>query len=126
MKELCNSAALRHFRLEPAQPVLDLCFPILEGRTLEVDHGHALQTALSRHCPDLERIPGLGIHPVRGTLGEVQGELLLSGASEVRVRLPEPAAARLRGLAGAGLEVGGHAILGTLLALAGAAALFFV
>jgi len=110
MNVLYIDRAARSHLLEPAQPVLDLCFPILEGRTLEIDHGHALQAALSRICPELERIPGLGIHPVRGTVGPAQGELLLSGASEVRLRLPEPAAARLRGLAGAGLEVGGHPI----------------
>jgi len=94
--------------LVPAQPVLDLCFPILQGGTLAVDHGYALQVALGRVWPDLERIPGLGVHCVRGTLGANPGEMLLGGGAEVRLRLPEAAVSRAQRLAGAELEVDGH------------------
>lgn len=94
--------------LEPVNPVVDLRFPIVQGPLLEVDHGHALYLALRARCASLERIPGLGIHSVRGTPGPRKGELMLSGESEVRLRLPAGSARLLKELAGAELEVGGH------------------
>jgi len=96
--------------LEPAFPVLDLGFPIVQGRILEIDHGHALYLALLETCADLERIPGLGVHAVRGVPGGQKGELILSGESEVRLRIPAAAAPLLRKLAGAELEVRSHII----------------
>ncbi|MDR3673592.1 MAG: type I-MYXAN CRISPR-associated protein Cas6/Cmx6 [Holophaga sp.] len=96
--------------LEPLNPVLDLCFPIDQGRNLEVDHGHALYLALREACPSLERIPGLGIHAVRGVPGGRRGELILPDESEVRLRIPAGSAPLLKGLAGAELAVEGHPI----------------
>jgi CRISPR-associated protein Cas6 len=92
------------------ETIVDLAFPIVEGDTLDIDHGYALQAALVRACPGLERLPGLGVHTVRGMLGEMQGQLLLTEASQVRLRLPEPIAPRLARLAGMKLEVGGHRV----------------
>jgi CRISPR-associated protein Cas6 len=97
-------------QLEPLNPVVDLCFPIVLGRVLEVDHGHALYRALNAACGNLERIPGLGIHTVRGTPGAQRGELILSDESEVRLRIPAGSAALLKGLAGAVLDVDGRPI----------------
>jgi len=91
--------------------MMDLCFPILQGRVLEVDHGHALYLALGAACPDLKRVPGLGVHAVRGLHGERKGELILTDDSEVRLRLPAGSAPLLRDLAGVELDVDGHAIL---------------
>jgi CRISPR-associated protein Cas6 len=96
--------------LEPVNPVLDLCFPIVHGHTLEVDHGHALLLALGGACPNLQRIPGLGVHTVRGMVGVRKGELVLTDESEVRMRIPAGSAPLLRGLAGAELDVAGHPI----------------
>jgi len=96
--------------LEQVTPVTDLCFPILRGSSLEVDHGHALFLALNAACGDLRRVPGLGIHTVRGVLGERKGELLLTDDSEVRLRMPAGSAPLLKDLAGAVLRVDGHAI----------------
>jgi CRISPR-associated protein Cas6 len=110
MNQLLKSGPTSKFFPEPAEPVLDLCFPIVQGLTLEIDHGHALQAALGRACPGLERIAGLGVHTVRGTLGEVQGELVLSSASEVRLRIPESATPRVAPLAGSALDVAGRLI----------------
>ena len=110
MKELLIYRPAPALPSRPPETVVDLCFPILEGDTLEIDHGHALQAALVRACPGIERIPGLGVHTVRGTLGEVQGQLVLTAASEVRLRLPATEAQRLEALAGAPLEVAGHRI----------------
>ena len=96
--------------LEPVNPVLDLCFPIDQGRLLEVDHGHALYLALREACPDLGRIPGLGIHAVRGVPGGRKGELILGDGAEMRLRIPAGSVPLLKGLAGAELEVDGHPI----------------
>ena len=96
--------------LEPVNPVLDLCFPIVHGRTLEVDHGHALFLALCGACPNLQRIPGLGVHAVRGSVGGRKGELILTDESAVRMRIPAGSAALLKGLAGAELDVDGRGI----------------
>jgi CRISPR-associated protein Cas6 len=94
----------------PLSPVVDFAFAIVGGATLDVDHGQALLFALRRACPGLERIPGLGVHAVRGTLGSRPGELLLGPASEVRLRLPAGSAPLLQDLAGQELEVAGHGI----------------
>ncbi len=96
--------------LESVSPIVDLCFPIVEGRSLEVDHGHALYLALAARCANLGRIPGLGVHAVRGTLGGQKGELVLVRESEVRLRIPAGSAALLKDLAGADLAVAGRAI----------------
>jgi len=96
--------------LESVNPVVDLCFPIVQGQVLEVDHGHALYVALSGACANLERIPGLGIHTVRGTPGGPKGELILTDESEVRLRIPAGSAPLLKELAGAELDVNGRAI----------------
>ena len=91
--------AVRRPLLEPVNPVLDLCFPVVRGRILDVDHGHSLYLALTAACPDLERIPGLGIHAVRGVPDLQRGELMLLDDAEVRLRLPAGAAPLARGLA---------------------------
>jgi CRISPR-associated protein Cas6 len=96
--------------LEPVTPVLDLRFPIIQGRLLEVDHGHALHLALCAACAKVRRIPGLGVHAVRGVPGDRKGELLLTDDSEVRLRLPAGSVPLVEDLAGAGLNVGGHGI----------------
>ena len=96
--------------LPPLGPIIDLGFPIVRGRTLEVDHGHALYLALAARCAGLGRIPGLGIHAVRGSLGAQKGELALGDGSEVRLRVPAGSAALLKDLAGAELDVAGRAI----------------
>ena len=96
--------------LEPVNPVLDLCFPVVHGRSLDVDHGHGLYLALAAACPGLERIPGLGVHAVRGVPDRQRGELILLDDAEVRLRLPAGAAAMVRELAGARLLVRHHGI----------------
>ena len=96
--------------LGPVNPIVDLCFPIAQGRVLEVDHGHALYLALSAACRNLERVPGLGIHTVRGTPGGKRGELILTDESQVTLRIPAGSAPLLKDLAGAVLDVNGHAI----------------
>jgi len=109
-KDFINSLALSRPFWDLVNPTVDLGFPIARGLTLEVDHGHALFLALAGVCTGLERIPGLGIHTVRGTPGPAKGELTLTEESEVRLRIPSGSASLLRALAGAELEVGGHAI----------------
>jgi CRISPR-associated protein Cas6 len=109
-KHFIDSGAPTGWPLESLNPVVDLCFPIVQGRALEVDHGHALYLALAEVCGNLERIPGLGIHAVRGVPGVQKGELVLSDESEVRLRIPAGSAPLLRELAGSELEVRRHVI----------------
>ena len=96
--------------LESVNPAVDLCFPIVHGLALEVDHGHALYLALRAICGNLERIPGLGIHTVRGMPGGQKGELILTDESEVRLRIPAGSAPLLKDLAGVELDVNGREI----------------
>jgi CRISPR-associated protein Cas6 len=109
-KHFIGSGAPTGWPLESLNPVVDLCFPIVQGRMLEVDHGHALYLALAEVCANLERIPGLGIHAVRGVPGGAKGELILSEESEVRLRIPAGSAPLLKELAGSELEVRRHVI----------------
>jgi CRISPR-associated protein Cas6 len=96
--------------LEQVTPVVDLCYPIIQGGTLEVDHGHALYLALRAACAGIARIPGLGVHAVRGLCGDRRGDLLLTDDSEVRLRIPAASAPLVQDLEGALLNVGGHGL----------------
>lgn len=46
--------------------VVDLTFPV-RGRSLSADHGYALYSALSRHCPDLHGASWLAVAPISGS-----------------------------------------------------------
>jgi CRISPR-associated protein Cas6 len=105
-----DQLAPRRLPLEQVTPMVDLRYPILQGSVLEVDHGHALYLALCAACAGIARIPGLGVHPVRGVPGDRKGDLLLTDESEVRLRIPAASAPLLRELAGILLNVGGHGL----------------
>ena len=90
--------------------MVDLCYPILQGGALEVDHGHDLYLALRAACAGIVRIPGLGVHAVRGVPGDRKGDLLLTGESEVRLRMPAGSAPLVGELEGALLNVGGRGL----------------
>jgi len=92
-----------------APSMCDVRLPILRGRRLEVDHGHALYGALKVACPALAGLPGLGIHAVRGWVQE-GGALRLLEDAEVRLRVPLAWAEVAEGLAGCRLKVQGQLI----------------
>ena len=95
--------------LEPR--VCEICYPVLRGRLLEVDHAHALYGALKRACPALAGVPGLGILPLPGTPWGDRGELLLAADAELRLRLPRVLAPVAAGLERQPLTIQGRRIL---------------
>ena len=87
-------------------PCVDLAFR-LTGATIPVDHGYALYAAISRLLPDLHADKDIGIHPVRGRyVGD--GNLHLTSASHLTVRLPDDRIQAVLKLAGKTLAVDGR------------------
>ena len=87
---------------------VDLSFRLV-GSTVPVDHGYALYAALSRVFPEIHEATTVGVHPVRGIYGG-NGELRLSDASRLVLRLPEDDIRSHLKLAGRDLEVDGHVL----------------
>ena len=85
-------------------PMLDLAFPIVEGRVTTIDHGHALYGAVKAAAPHLAEMR-IGIMPLRGQPIE-GGLLLLRPRERLRVRLPAGAIPLALPLAGRDLRVG--------------------
>lgn len=120
----------------PAQ-MLDLCFGLI-GSTVPRDHRQALAQALVARLPWLATEPGVAVHrinvsaglvgqtsdggpnrpldskrlaPMTGDVLSSAGALaLLSGRSQLRLRVPRHRVAELQGLNGAQLNLGGHLI----------------
>jgi CRISPR-associated protein Cas6 len=87
-------------------PFVDLAFR-LTGPTIRVDHGYALYSAVSRVLPDLHADKEIGIHPIRGRyVGD--GDLQLTSASRLTIRLPDDRIRDVLKLAGKSLELNGH------------------
>lgn len=88
---------------QPAAPILDLAFPVVEGRFVAIDHAHALYGAIKHTAPQLCEWK-LGVFPLRG---QPMGELLqLRHHEHLRLRLPATAIAVALPLAGRDLRVG--------------------
>lgn len=87
-----------------SQPAVDLAFPIVEGRTVTIDHGHQLYGAVKTAAPALGEVP-LGIHPLRGQPLE-GGLLLLRPGAVLRLRLTADHLAKALPLAGREVRVG--------------------
>jgi CRISPR-associated protein Cas6 len=85
-------------------PAIDLSFPIVQGLTVPIDHGHQLFGAIKTAAPQLAEIT-LGIHPLRGT-PLPQGLLHLSPRSPLKIRLAADRIPAALGLAGKELRVG--------------------
>ena len=83
--------------------ILDLAFPIVEGRLVAIDHAHALYGAIKHVAPALT---GIGIWPLRGQpLGEW---LQLRHHEHLRLRLDADRIAQALPLAGRELRVGSN------------------
>jgi CRISPR-associated protein Cas6 len=87
-----------------SQPSVDLAFPIVEGRTVTIDHGHQLYGAVKTAAPALGEVP-LGLHPLRGQPLD-GGLLLLRPGSFLRLRLGADNLAKALPLAGREIRVG--------------------
>lgn len=86
------------------QPSVDLAFPIVEGRTVTIDHGHQLYGAVKTAAPSLGEVP-LGLHPLRGQPLE-GGLLLLRPGTVLRLRLGADHLAKALPLAGREIRIG--------------------
>ena len=67
-------------------PVIDLSF-VLVGRSIPLDHGYSLFSAICRVVPSLHGDRRVGVHPIRGQQ-TAPGVLTLTDRSRLKVRLP--------------------------------------
>jgi CRISPR-associated protein Cas6 len=89
-------------------PMIDLAFA-LSGATIPLDHGYALFGALSRIVPALHGERRVGVHPIAGR-ATAPGVLALDDRSCLRLRLPSEDLAPYLAIAGARLDLDGHAL----------------
>lgn len=89
-------------------PIIDLAF-VLVGRTIPLDHGYRLFSALCRVVPQVHGDQRVGIHPIRG-IRAAPGILNLTEHSRLRLRLPSEEIAPYIALAGRELDVEGHTL----------------
>ena len=67
-------------------PYIDLVFS-LTGKTLPLDNGYIVYSALSRICPTIHQLDNISIHPIAG-IPESSKELRLTQRSKLQIRLP--------------------------------------
>ena len=87
-------------------PVIDLSF-VLVGKTIPLDHGYSLFSAICRVVPGLHGDRRVGVHPIRGQQ-TAPGVLTLTDRSRLKVRLPSEEIAPYIALAGQSLDLEGH------------------
>lgn len=85
----------------------DLSFPLL-GRSVPLDHGYTLYAALTSCVPALHGARWLAVHPIGGRVAG--STILLSHASELRLRIPAERIPEVLELAGARLNVAGSPV----------------
>lgn len=91
------------------QPFVDVAFS-LRGKSLPLDHGYALFSAVSRLVPRVHREPTWGVHPVHGQRTG-PGVLQILPSSLLTLRVPASAIGDLLPLAGQALDVAGHQVM---------------
>jgi CRISPR-associated protein Cas6 len=84
-------------------PHVDLAFRIV-GRTIPVDHGYSLYSAISHIIPEIHASKETGVHPIRGIYSG-DGALLLSASSRLILRVPDTQIRVYLKLAGKRLDV---------------------
>jgi CRISPR-associated protein Cas6 len=89
-------------------PVIDLSF-VLVGKTIPLDHGYSLFSALCRIVPALHGNQQAGVHPIRGqhTAPRI---LSLTNRSRLKVRIPSEQIAPFIAIAGQSLELDGNRV----------------
>lgn len=93
----------------PNYSKIDLVF-LISGKILAVDHGYALYSAVSQVCPQIHAESDIGLKLIRGRyLGD--GQLDISPASELVLRLPTHRLRDYLVLAGKTLVIRGDKIL---------------
>ena len=92
----------------PPSAMVDVGFA-LHGAALPRDHRRLLADALTRMLPWLAALPGAGVHRINVSQGG-GSQALLSQRSRLTLRVPRVRVAALDALAGAVLDIGGHAL----------------
>lgn len=87
-------------------PMIDLVFQ-LSGRTIPLDHGYALFSAINQLVPAIHDNRRIGVHPIAGR-AVAPGTLALDDRSRLRLRLPAEELAPYLVLAGSRLDLDGH------------------
>lgn len=87
---------------------IDLAFPV-RGRVIPFDHAYPLYGALSRAVPAVHGAEWIGIHGIAGKRLDADN-LAIDARGILRVRVPADRIATLLALAGATIEIGGHAV----------------
>ncbi|MFM2314963.1 MAG: hypothetical protein RLZZ04_4239 [Cyanobacteriota bacterium] len=64
---------------------VDVIFP-LKGRLLPLDNGYLVYSALSRLCPNIHELNGIGIHPIAGKPNRYK-QLKLTNQSKLKIRI---------------------------------------
>ena len=94
--------------MDAAAAMVDVTYPLI-GERLPQDHRQALADALERVLPGLCRWPNLAVHRINVVAGG-GGSTLLSQRSRLALRVQREQVVSLAPLAGARLDVGGHAV----------------
>jgi CRISPR-associated protein Cas6 len=89
-------------------PYVDLAFRIV-GKTIPVDHGYSLYSAISHVVPEVHGARNIGVHPIRGAY-HGNGTLRLAEHSRLIVRLPDDEIKTYLKLAGKRLTLDAHAL----------------
>ncbi len=87
-------------------PIIDLSF-VLMGKTVPLDHGYNLFSALCGIVPELHGDRGVGVQPIRGRQS-APGVLSLLNQSRLRIRLHSEQIAPYIAVAGKVLDLEGH------------------
>lgn len=90
-------------------PKLDFCFA-LTGRSVPLDHGYVLYSALSTRLPKLHGVRWLGVHPLAGQRTD-DDRLVLHARPELRLRVPVEHIPTVLPLVGVTLDVSGHPLM---------------
>ncbi|MBX3463786.1 MAG: type I-MYXAN CRISPR-associated protein Cas6/Cmx6 [Planctomycetes bacterium] len=101
--------------LGPGKPIgaqmskVDVCFAV-SGRSVPLDHGYALYSALANRLACLHDARWLGVHPLAGE--RVDGDrLALPSRPELRLRIPVEHIPTVLPLVGCTLDVAGHPLM---------------
>ena len=66
-------------------PYVDLVFP-LGGKSLPLDNGYLVYSALSHICPTLHELENISIHPISG-IPQPNKQLCLTNRSKLQIRI---------------------------------------